>query len=671
MNKLITLITAAAMAAALSAPVFAAEQSEDIQIIFEDVTATDTSTLAGEAKIKVSVEGVTGDVSVAQLDLDFDGDLDYKSITYLTGTNDPAAGSALISPNTAAANAQKRMMPSIISTKTPIEFGGTEELFILTFAGEPGGVVSLELGDLDNSYFTIDGQDYSPAAVSGIENVTASDSENSGKEAEIKITLEKVPDFAAATEDGEYAPSGLELRITGENGSEYYTVLNNVPITKGGHRDATVTIPTFTVTNTVVDGVAYTVELSGIGYVPFKAENVTFDETLEITTDDFIPGDVNGDGVVDSTDKELCQAAVDDPESATDATDFNRDGKTDKFDMEVFEGIPDAPEGDVPAKMDAPEVEGGDGRIEISWEKPDDDSVTGYVLKYGDDEDSMDETVEINDADDTSENITGLKDNTRYYVSIAAKNENGTGEFSVPASAKTDSSSGGGNTGGGGGNTGGGGSGNTGGGNNGGGGNTGGSGLPGIKPTSTPAPETDGFTDLGGYEWAEEQIYLLRDSGIISGVSATEFAPANNIKRGDFMLILSRMLEINDEFTENFADVPADSYYYSAIGSARAAGIAQGNGENFMPENSITRQDLITLAYRAFLERGYITEAADTSSLDAFADRASVSDYAEAAMASMVSVGIIQGSDGNVNPLSNATRAEVAVMCARLLALTE
>ena len=57
------------------------------------------------------------------------------------------------------------------------------------------------------------------------------------------------------------------------------------------------------------------------------------------------------------------------------------------------------------------------------------------------------------------------------------------------------------------------------------------------------------------------------------------------------------------------------------------------------------------------------------TSLDAFADKDSVSDYAKTAMASMVSAGIIQGSDGNVNPLGNATRAEVAVMCARLLAL--
>ena len=38
-------------------------------------------------------------------------------------------------------------------------------------------------------------------------------------------------------------------------------------------------------------------------------------------------------------------------------------------------------------------------------------------------------------------------------------------------------------------------------------------------------------------------------------------------------------------------------------------------------------------------------------------------------MASMVKAGIIQGSNGNVNPKGFATRAEVAVMCARLVEL--
>ena len=74
----------------------------------------------------------------------------------------------------------------------------------------------------------------------------------------------------------------------------------------------------------------------------------------------------------------------------------------------------------------------------------------------------------------------------------------------------------------------------------------------------------------------------------------------------------------------------------------------------------------MVLAYRAFLAKGYIAECSDTTVLDAFSDKENISDYALAPMAALVKAGVINGSDGKLNPLSNATRAEVAAMCARL-----
>ncbi|MBQ3553500.1 MAG: S-layer homology domain-containing protein [Clostridia bacterium] len=198
-----------------------------------------------------------------------------------------------------------------------------------------------------------------------------------------------------------------------------------------------------------------------------------------------------------------------------------------------------------------------------------------------------------------------------------------------------------------------------------------GTGTGNTKPgTDTPVtePTEDEFTDLANYSWAKDAIYELRDKGIINGTSKTTYSPANNIKRGDFILILARMLEITGG-TDNFADVPVGSYYYDAISAAKAAGIAKGDGDRFMPEATITRQDLITLAYRAFLEQGVIEASDNVSVLDEFSDKDLISGYAKEAMASMVAAGIIQGSDGGVNPRGNATRAEVAVMCARLLSL--
>lgn len=566
--KIGTLAIAACLAFS-SMPVFA-DGAKQITVHFEDITATDSTTLSGEAKVKVSVQGADGNVSIAQTALNFDGDLKYKSVQYLKGSDNPDSGET----QTTSVNGNK-ITTGIISSKSGMTFGDSEELFVITFSGEAGKETTLSLSDLKNTYFTIGGKDYYPESETKI-TVTASEKENKGKTAAVKLTMDKVTGFSGA------AKPGITVKITGEKTDNYSinTVLDNALISKGGHRDGTSTIPKFTVENTVIADDTYTVEVSGIGYVTYKKTGVTFDDALEITNADFVPGDVNGDGKVDADDKTAAETLIADSEYS-EAADFNRDGKVNADDLAVFGNTTD-------------------------------------------DTDSKDDT-------------TG-------------------GGSSGGGSSSSGGSTGGGSTGG-----------SSGGGSSSGGSSSGGfSGGSAVTPTTQT---TETFTDLENHAWAKDAVYTLKNKGIISGISDNEFAPANNIKRGDFILILTRMLSVNNEFTENFADVPESAYYYQAIGSAKAAGIAMGSGENFMPENSITRQDLITLAYRAFLAKGYITETDDFTSLDQFSDKGDISDYAQTAMASMVKAGIIQGSNGNVNPKGNATRAEVAVMCARLLEL--
>ena len=644
--KRITRIGALAIAACLafsSLPTLAAE-NDKIEVTLTDVTATDTTTQYGEAKIKVSIAGASGNITAIQNSFAFDG-MDYKSAQFLKGEDNPPTGT-WVTANAKKANADKKFTLGI-SYPSGISFGDSEDVYIITFSGEPGDKVTLNVAD--NTFCVKDGNKITASAgTSG--TATASDKGNKSATATVKLTMDKVTGFDAS------ADTGITLKITSETTKGYVitTTLSNTPVQENGHREST-DIPTFTITNDVLGGDTYTVELIGAGYVTYKKTGVTFDKALEITNADFIPGDVNGDGKVDADDKTLAEKSQNEEFNA--AADFDRNGKTDSADMTVFAGIASKT---TPAKMSKPTVTGGTKKITVKWTKATDESVTGYTIKYGTSSTSLSSTKEIDKADTVTTDITSLSAGTTYYVQIAAKNVSGTGEYSDIANAKTNSDSTQGGGGGGGGGTGG------SGGSSGGGFSGGGATTPG---TTTQPSTTETFTDLANHAWAKDAIYTLKNKGIISGVSDTEFAPANNIKRGDFILILTRMLSVNDTFTENFADVPESAYYYNAVGSAKAAGIAQGSGENFMPENSITRQDLITLAYRAFLAKGYITETTALTSLDTFGDKDSISDYAKTSMASMVKAGIIQGADGNVNPQGNATRAEVAVMCARLCEL--
>ena len=631
-----TLAIAACLAFS-SMPAFA-EGTKQIKVTLTDVTATDAATQYGEAKIKVSILGADGNISAVQNAFTFEG-LDYKNVQFLKGENNPPE-CVWVSPDKAKANADKKFSVGI-AAPGGIAFGDNEEVYIITFYGEPGEKVTLNVAD--GTFCVTDGGSKITASADGMCEAAASAKENKSIDAVIKLTMDKITGFNAAAE------TGITLKITSQTTKGYLItdILSNKAVQEGGHREST-DIPTFTVKNSVLAGDKYTVELYGAGYVTYKKTDVTFDKPLEITNADFVPGDVNDDGKVDADDKALAEKSKNGDYS--EAADFDRNGKTDSADMKVFDGISDKT---VPTKMTAPTVTGGSKKITVKWTKPTDESVTGYTIKYGTSKDKLTRTKEIDKADTVSAEITGLSASTAYYLQIAAKNAAGTGEFSDIVNAKTDAENtqGGGGTGGG-------------------GGSTGGSGYTPSTPNNPTTPSSgETFTDLENHAWAKDAVYTLKNKGIISGISDTEFAPANNIKRGDFILILTRMLGVNNEFTENFADVPESAYYYQAIGSAKAAGIAQGSGENFMPENSIIRQDLITLAYRAFLAKGYITETDDFTSLDAFADKGDISDYAQTAMASMVKAGIIQGSNGNVNPKGSATRAEVAVMCARLVEL--
>lgn len=642
-----------------SVAVSAAESN--IELVFEDVTSSDASTMSGEAKIKVSIKGAEGNIKIAQLGLIFDGDLKYSSIDMLINENNPDSGSATIYPNAAEANATKKLNMSVISAKKSMTFADVQPICILTFSGETGKSVTVK-GDAAKTYCSVGMNDKIELKdTSATGTATASDTDVKSTVAQIKVVMDKVEGFLAKIESDDYQTSGVLVKITNEKrpSNVFYTYLNNVTISNGGNRDGDSTVPTFIIEQNVLADDTYTVEVSALGYVSYKTTGVKFDKTVEVTNTELVPGDVNGDGVINADDKKLAEAAAADGGEYSEAADFNRDGKIDKFDLDIFKDI----KGDVPEKMSAPSATSTTNSVTLKWKKPSDESVSGYTIRYGTDRNKLGNDTKIDSADTIEYTFSNLSADKTYYFEIAAVNAEGTGVYSDTVDIKTKAESKSDNTGG----TGGGGGGGTGGGSIGGNTNT----NTGSTGTTGGQTAADGktFTDLSGYDWAEDAIYALKAKGIISGISETEFAPANNIKRGDFILMLTRMLNIDTPFTENFEDVPTDSYYYNAIGKAKAAGIAQGSGTDFMPEQTITRQDLITLAYRAFLNKGYITEVSDLTALDVFNDKADISEYANAPMASMVAAGIIKGSDGKVNPLGNATRAETAVMCSRLVEL--
>ena len=195
-------------------------------------------------------------------------------------------------------------------------------------------------------------------------------------------------------------------------------------------------------------------------------------------------------------------------------------------------------------------------------------------------------------------------------------------------------------------------------------------GLPVISAADadTPPVVDPGFTDLDSYGWAKDAITDLSQRGVVKGVSADRFGPGQNIKRGDFMLMLARAYSLSAVSSDNFRDVPVGSYYYDAIAAARTLGVAKGDGDLFKPESPITRQEALALLHRTLTLNGQELPAGG-SALDGFIDAALVAAWARDATGSLVAAGVIQGSNNAVNPLGLLTRAEMAVILKRALDL--
>ena len=198
------------------------------------------------------------------------------------------------------------------------------------------------------------------------------------------------------------------------------------------------------------------------------------------------------------------------------------------------------------------------------------------------------------------------------------------------------------------------------------------------KPTETPdtgKEETTGnegetssarFIDLGAHAWAADSINALASSGIIKGTSETTFSPAANITRADFALLLVRAFKLESENTENFADVNASDYFATELAIARNTGLVNGIGDNkFAPRNTITRQDMMVIVYRALEKLEMELETGDVD----YADFDSVAEYAKDAVSALIASGLVNGKSGKIAPTDYTTRAEVAVLIKRILDL--
>ena len=83
------------------------------------------------------------------------------------------------------------------------------------------------------------------------------------------------------------------------------------------------------------------------------------------------------------------------------------------------------------------------------------------------------------------------------------------------------------------------------------------------------------------------------------------------------------------------------------------------------PNDVVTREQFAAILYRYAQYKKYDVSVGEDTNILSYADAQSVSAYAIPAMQWAGGAGIVNGSNGKLNPQNNATRAEVATMLMR------
>ena len=180
-----------------------------------------------------------------------------------------------------------------------------------------------------------------------------------------------------------------------------------------------------------------------------------------------------------------------------------------------------------------------------------------------------------------------------------------------------------------------------------------------VSATFVKEPTKTDFNDVADSAWYADAVQYAVDKGMMNGIGNNLFAPEAVTNRGMIVTVLYRLDGEPNVSASSFVDVAGDAYYAKAVAWASANGIVNGYGNGkFGPNDAITREQFAAILYRYAQYKGYDVTA--VASLDAFSDAQTVSAYAVPALRWAVGAGVVNGSNGELNPQSGATRAQAA-----------
>ena len=153
--------------------------------------------------------------------------------------------------------------------------------------------------------------------------------------------------------------------------------------------------------------------------------------------------------------------------------------------------------------------------------------------------------------------------------------------------------------------------------------------VTGSFKAETPAPVALPFSDVKSGNWFYDAVKYAYEQGLMTGTSATTFAPNGTMNRAMIVTVLYR-LEKSPAVTgaSKVTDVPAGQWYSDAVAWAAANKIVNGYDETtFGPMNAVTREQMAAILFRYEQVKG-LENVTLEENLNRFPDQNKISAYA-------------------------------------------
>jgi|GEM_PF-514388 len=178
------------------------------------------------------------------------------------------------------------------------------------------------------------------------------------------------------------------------------------------------------------------------------------------------------------------------------------------------------------------------------------------------------------------------------------------------------------------------------------------------------------FSDMDRYSWAQRSVNALAARQIVNGIGNDRFAPERTVTRAEFLKMMMEAFDLVQQGkAASFTDVKEGKWYYDSIATAQALNIINGYEDgSFGVNQAINREEMAVIAVRIVEAAGL--ELTPVRAGAAFDDAEQIAGYAEEAVKALNAAGYIEGQgNGRFAPKSQMTRAEAAVLIARILGL--